>query len=58
MENYKTTLVHDFVFPASQPTPIEKGGGKMKKLAIQLFVIGTIIATYALPVLAHGGAGP
>ena len=24
----------------------------MKKLAIQLFVIGTIIATYALPVLA------
>jgi len=57
MENHKTTLVHDFVFFASQPTPIEKGGGKMKKLAIQLFVIGTIIATYALPVLARGGAG-
>jgi len=30
----------------------------MKKLAIQLFVIGTIIAIYALPVLATGGAGP
>jgi hypothetical protein len=29
----------------------------MKKLAIQLFVIGSIIATYALPVLAKGGAG-
>jgi hypothetical protein len=29
----------------------------MKKLAIQLFVIGTIIATYALPVLACGGGG-
>jgi hypothetical protein len=29
----------------------------MKKLAIQLFVIGTIIATYALPVLARGGGG-
>jgi hypothetical protein len=45
------------VLPAYKPTPIEKGGGKMKKLAIQLFVIGTIIATYALPVLARGGAG-
>jgi len=30
----------------------------MKKLAIQLMVIGTIIATYALPVLAMGGGGP
>ena len=30
----------------------------MKKLMIQLFVIGVMIATYALPVLAHGGAGP
>jgi len=30
----------------------------MKKLAIQLFVIGTIIATYALPILAASGAGP
>ena len=29
----------------------------MKKLAIQLFVIGTIISIYALPVLARGGAG-
>jgi hypothetical protein len=29
----------------------------MKKLAIQLFVIGTIVAIYALPVLARGGAG-
>jgi hypothetical protein len=30
----------------------------MKKLAIHLFVIGTIIVTYALPVLAIGGGGP
>jgi hypothetical protein len=30
----------------------------MKKLAIQLFLIGALIATYALPVLAHGGGGP
>jgi hypothetical protein len=29
----------------------------MKKLAIQVFVIGSIIAMYALPVLARGGAG-
>jgi hypothetical protein len=29
----------------------------MKKLAIQLFVIVTVIATYALPVLAHGSGG-
>jgi hypothetical protein len=58
MGNYKTTITYAFVFPASKPTTVETGGGKMKKLAIQLFVIGTIIATYALPVLAHGGAGP
>ena len=58
MENYITTVAYAIVFPASQPTPIEKGGGKMKKLAIQVFVIGTIIVTYALPVLACGGAGP
>jgi hypothetical protein len=57
MENYKTTVTYAFVFPASKPTPVETGGKKMKKLAIQLFVIGTIIATYALPVLARGGAG-
>jgi hypothetical protein len=30
----------------------------MKKLALQLFLIGTLIATYALPVLAMGGGGP
>jgi len=30
----------------------------MKKLMIQLFVIGVVIATYVLPVLAHGGGGP
>ena len=30
----------------------------MKKLAVQLFIIGVIIATYALPVLASGGSGP
>ena len=45
------------MFPASKSTTAETGGEKMKKLAIQLFVIGTIIATYALPVLARGGAG-
>ena len=47
-----------FMLPASKPIAIETGGGKMKKLAIQVFIIGTIIATYALPVLASGGAGP
>jgi uncharacterized membrane protein len=31
--------------------------GKMKKLMVQLFIIGVVIATYALPVLASGGAG-
>jgi len=30
----------------------------MKKIMIQLFIIGVVIATYALPVLANGGAGP
>ena len=30
----------------------------MKKIMLQLFVIGALIATYALPVLAHGGGGP
>lgn len=30
----------------------------MKKFMVQLFVIGAMIATYALPVLAHGGGGP
>jgi len=29
----------------------------MKKLMVQLFIIGVVIATYALPVLACGGAG-
>ena len=58
MENYKTTPAYAFVFPASKPPTVETEGGKMKKLAIQLFVIGTIIAIYALPVLATGGAGP
>ena len=58
MENYKTIVKYAFVFPASKPIPIEKGEEKMKKLAIQVFVIGTIIATYALPVLARGGGGP
>jgi hypothetical protein len=44
--------------PASKPIAIETGGGKMKKIAIQVFIIGTFIATYALPVLACCGAGP
>lgn len=30
----------------------------MKKLVLQLFVIGSLLATYALPVLAAGGGGP
>ena len=30
---------------------------KMKKLMVQMFIIGVVIATYALPVLACGGAG-
>jgi len=57
MENYKTTVTYAFVF-ASKPTIVETEGGKMKKLAIHLFVIGTILATYALPVLAAGNGGP
>ena len=57
MENYKTTIAYAFVFPASNLTTVGKKGGKMKKLAIKVLVIGTIIATYALPVLAVGGAG-
>jgi hypothetical protein len=57
IENHKTTLAYAFVFPTSNLTTVETGGEKMKKLAIQLFVIGTIIATYALPVLARGGPG-
>jgi hypothetical protein len=39
-------------------TANERRGGVMKKLVLQLFVIGTLVATYALPVLACGGAGP
>ncbi len=30
----------------------------MKKLMVQLFIIGVVVAAYALPVLACGGAGP
>ncbi len=30
----------------------------MKRVMVQLFVIGVVIATYALPVLATGGGGP
>jgi hypothetical protein len=30
----------------------------MKKLMLQLFMVGVLVATYALPVLASGGAGP
>jgi hypothetical protein len=58
MDNYKTTVTYAFVVLASKPKTVETEGGKMKKLAIQLFVIGTIIATSALPVLACCGVGP
>ena len=30
----------------------------MNKLMVQLVVIGTVIATYALQVFAYGGGGP
>lgn len=30
----------------------------MKKLMVQLVVIGAVIATYTLPVFAFGGGGP
>jgi len=30
----------------------------MKKWAIQLFLIGALVTTYVLPVLAEGGGGP
>lgn len=30
----------------------------MKKLAVQLFVIGVLVMSYAAPVLASGGCGP
>jgi len=30
----------------------------MKRLMIHVFVIGVVIATYALPVLASEGGGP
>ncbi len=30
----------------------------MKKVMIKLFVIGVLVAGYAMPVLAGGGGGP
>lgn len=30
----------------------------MKKFMVQLFVIGAMIVTFALPVMAAGGGGP
>lgn len=30
----------------------------MKKMLLQLFVLGALVATYVLPVLAGGGGGP
>lgn len=30
----------------------------MKKVMIQLFVVGVLVMSYAMPVLATGGAGP
>jgi hypothetical protein len=32
-------------------------GKEMKKILVQLYVIGALIATYVLPVLACGGGG-
>jgi hypothetical protein len=56
MVNHKTT--HECFGVSCIQTPNRrKRRKKMKRLAIQMFVIGTIIATYALPVLAVGGAG-
>jgi hypothetical protein len=58
MEIYKTTVAYASTLPTSKSTTIEKKKEKkMKKLASQLFIIGTIVATYALPVLAVGGGG-
>jgi hypothetical protein len=37
---------------------LTKGEIIMKKFFVQLFVIGSMIATFALPVLAAGGGGP
>jgi hypothetical protein len=31
---------------------------KMKRVMIQLIVVGAVVAGYALPILAAGGAGP
>jgi hypothetical protein len=39
-------------------TSNKRRGEVMKKLVLQLFVIGVLVATYALPVLAGGGGGP
>ncbi len=30
----------------------------MKKMMLQLFVLGVLVASYAMPVLAGGGGGP
>ncbi len=30
----------------------------MKKMLLQVFVLGCLVAAYALPVLAGGGGGP
>ena len=45
-------LIHSHIFNKGQKEE------KMKKLVVQLFIIAVVIATYALPVLACGGAGP
>lgn len=29
----------------------------MKKFAVQLFVLGVVVASYVVPVLANGGGG-
>ena len=31
---------------------------KMKKVMIQLFIVSVVVTSYALPLLACGGAGP
>jgi hypothetical protein len=55
LQNYSRVCFYAFYIQIHNHR--EKGGEEMKKLAIQIVVIGTMVATYALPILAAGGAG-